>query len=120
MAKDETKRLSPAKLASNDNAFAALQKVSGYKPSNDAYKMDTGTTLATSMKSARDTEAQAIAALKTARDNAASAEWAMHNYVLGAKDQIAAQFGKSSNEFQSMGMKKKSEYKKPVKKAKGS
>jgi hypothetical protein len=28
----------------------------------------------------------------------------------GAKDQVAAQFGKDSNEYQSLGLKKKSEY----------
>ena len=117
MAKNETKRLTPKALSTNDAAMAALQKVSGYTPANSAYSMDKSAALAKSMKETRDTEAQAAAALKTARDNAVAAEWAVHNYMLGAKDQIAAQFGKNSNEFQSLGMKKKSEYKSPAKKA---
>lgn len=117
MADKETKRLTPRRLANNDTSFAALKIISDYKPANDAYTMDKGTTIAAAMKNARDTEDQAAAALKTARDNAVAAEWAMHNYILGAKDQIVAQFGKSSNEYQSLGMKKKTEYKKPAKKA---
>ncbi len=39
-----------------------------------------------------------------------------HDYMLGAKDQVKAQFGSSSNELQGLGIKKKSEYDKPTKK----
>ena len=53
------------------------------------------------------------AALDTARDDAAAAEWAFHNAMLGGKDQVKAQFGDDSNELQSLGLKKKSEYKSP-------
>lgn len=39
-----------------------------------------------------------------------------HDYMLGAKDQVKAQFGSSSNELQGLSIKKKSEYDKPTKK----
>ncbi len=48
---------------------------------------------------------------EAARDTANAAEWAFHNAMLGAKDQIIAQYGDDSNEVQSLGLKKKSEYK---------
>jgi hypothetical protein len=35
----------------------------------------------------------------------------MGREMLGAKNQVKAQFGDSSNEIQSLGLKKKSEYK---------
>jgi hypothetical protein len=38
--------------------------------------------------------------------------------VLGAKDQVIAQFGRDSNEAQAVGLKKKSERKPPARKAK--
>ncbi len=37
-------------------------------------------------------------------------------FVTGAKTQVKAQFGDSSNEVQSVGLKKKSGYKKPTEK----
>ena len=40
----------------------------------------------------------------------------MHDFVLGGKDQVKAQFGPSSNEYQGLGLKKKTEYDKPTKK----
>ena len=54
---------------------------------------------------------QAQATADSERDNAVAAEWDFHNFVLGAKEQVIAQFGKDSNEVQSIGLKKKSEYK---------
>ncbi len=36
--------------------------------------------------------------------------------MLGANDQVKAQFGPSSNEYQGLGLKKKTEYNKPTKK----
>ena len=50
-------------------------------------------------------------------DEAVAADWAFHNAVLGAADQVVAQFGKDSNEIQALGYKKKSEYKSPSKPA---
>jgi hypothetical protein len=54
--------------------------------------------------------------LKAARDNAVKKERAFHEAMLAAKDQIRAQFGASSDEYQSIGLKKKSEYKSRSKK----
>ncbi len=51
-----------------------------------------------------------------ARDNEVAAQWAFHDRIIGAKTAVKAQFGDSSNEIQSMGLKKKSEYKSPKKK----
>jgi hypothetical protein len=65
------------------------------------------------MVSKRDVEAQKQADLDAARDDSTAAEWAFHNAILGAKDQVIAQFGDDSNEVQSLGLKKKSEYKSP-------
>ncbi len=38
-----------------------------------------------------------------------AAEWAFHNAVLGVKDQVKAQYGKDSDELQSVGLTKESE-----------
>ena len=62
----------------------------------------------------RKTESQANAAADVARQAALRAEWFFHNLVLGAKGQVKAQYGEDSDEMKTIGLKKKSEYKRPV------
>ena len=45
-------------------------------------------------------------------------EWEFHNLILGAKDQVTAQFGRDSNEVQAVGLKKASERKAPQRRSK--
>lgn len=116
MAQNETRRMKPAQILTNVNSFSALQQLTDYKPVKTGMATKDGQLLLDTMNKSRAAEAQAEAALKTARDEANTAEWAFHNYMLGVKDQVTAQYGNSSNELQSLGLKKKSEYKRPVSK----
>lgn len=115
---NQTRRLSPAQIQADRDAFAALQAVAGYAPANPAYALAAITAAQTSLASAQQREAQAAAAAAAARDDAVAREWEFHNLVLGAKDQIIAQFGKDSNEVQAVGLKRKSEYSRPQRRAK--
>jgi hypothetical protein len=60
---------------------------------------------------------RAVQALATARDLAAAAEWALHDGMLGAKAQVIAQYGPDSNAVQLLGLKRKSERRRPVRRA---
>jgi hypothetical protein len=120
MANPKTKRLNPNILSDDVEAFYALKGIAGYTPSNPAYTIANGSNAKTLMDGQQTTEAQAKATFDGARDNAVAAEWAFHDFMLGAKDQVKAQFGANSNELQGLGLKKKSEYKKPKAKAVGS
>ncbi|HEV7375319.1 MAG TPA: hypothetical protein VGN95_11420 [Pyrinomonadaceae bacterium] len=111
MAKDESKRLNPALVESDKTSFAALQAISNYAPANPTYAMAAITTAQTELTAAQQAEAQAAAAAATARDNAVAKEWAFHNLVLGARDQVVAQFGRDSTEVQAVGLKRVSEFK---------
>ena len=51
-------------------------------------------------------------AFNDARDKMVALQWQQHDWVLGARDQVAAKFGKSSDQYAATGLKKKSEYKK--------
>lgn len=62
------------------------------------------------MEQAQAIEAQAKAAADAARDDAVAAEWEYHNNMLGATTQVAAQYTKNSNQYQSLGKKKPTEY----------
>jgi hypothetical protein len=113
MAKDQSKRLTPARLVEDTSTHDALKNVAGYTPSNPQFTVANNTSVFNTMIAAQTAENQAIAALATARDQAVAAEWAFHNAMLGSKTQVAAQFGKDSNQVQAIGLKKTSEYKKP-------
>ncbi|HWW76297.1 MAG TPA: hypothetical protein VNZ44_12930, partial [Pyrinomonadaceae bacterium] len=91
MAK-ESKRLRPSQVADDESNFAALQAMAGYAPANQAYTVAAIGAARAALQTARAAEAQANAAQATARDNAVAAEWQLHNLMLGAKDQVIAQF----------------------------
>lgn len=111
MAKDETKRLNPSVLEMDKASFAALQSIANYAPANPAYNAAAITAAHAELLAAQAAETQAAAAASAARDNAVGKEWSFHNLILGAKDQVIAQFGRDSNEVQALGLKKASEYK---------
>ena len=115
---NQNRRLSPAQIQADRDAFAALQAIAGYAPANATYALAAITAAHGALQSAQAAEAQAEAAYATARDNAVAREWEFHNLILGAKDQIIAQFGKDSNEVQAVGLKRKSEYSRPKPRAK--
>src|SRR5438045_1885840 len=118
MAKDQTKRLSSKDLGSDTSTNDALKTVVGYAPANAQYTVVNVKALYDAMVASQAVETQTEKALNTARDKAVAAEWSFHNAILGAKDQVKAQFGKDSNELQSLGLKKVSEYKRPSRKKK--
>jgi hypothetical protein len=111
MAKNESKRITPAQLQADRDSFAALQANDKYAPANPAFAIVAITAVHNGLSTDQQTEAQAVAAAAAARDNAVAREWEFHNLILGAKDQVVAQFGRDSNEAQAVGLKKKSEYK---------
>lgn len=107
------KRLTKKQIQEDIDAFAALQAVAGYAPSNADFSLANATASHAAMEASQTDEVQKQAALDAARDAAADDEWAFHNLMLGVKTQIKAQFGADSDELQAIGLKKKSEYKKP-------
>ena len=115
---NQTRRLSPPQIQADRDALAALQAITGYAPVNAAYALTAITAARGSLDGAQAAEAQADAAAAAARDEAVAREWEFHNLMLGAKDQIIAQFGKDSNEVQAVGLKRKSEYSRPRPRAK--
>ena len=110
MAKNRTKRLRPSVLQEDLDAYAALQAIADYAPANDDFKLEKGAAKKTAMETNQTTLVQKQAETDSARDDAVSSEWDFHDYILGSKDQVKAQYGKDSNELQSLGLKKKSEY----------
>lgn len=117
MGKNETRRLRPSQIQANKDNFAALKAITRYAPANPAYTVEAIDAVETSVTTSQQLESQTIAAAAAARDDAVGNEWQHHNLMLGARDQVVAQFGRDSNEAQAVGLKKKSEYKSPGRKS---
>jgi len=119
MAKDQTKPLDAGTLTDDKAAIDACAEISNYKPSNTDFSQAALDAAQKSLEATVTAYNQAEKAFAAARDNMVAAQWTRHNLVLGMRTQVKAQFGDDSNELQSVGLKKKSEYKsKAAKKAK--
>ena len=118
MARNQSKRLSPVKIEADENGFAALRSITAYTPINSRYALAALKAAHDDLQALRSAEAQAQAEAQAARNKAVAKEWEFHNLILSAKDQVIAQYGKDSNEVQSVGLKKKSEYSRPKTRAK--
>ena len=115
---NENRRLKPALIEADRTSFAALRGVAGYAPANPLFTVAKIAEVEAATRGAQAAEAQAAAALAAARDEAVAREWEFHNLMLGAKDQVVAQFGRDANEVQAIGLKKASERKAPRRRAK--
>lgn len=119
MANDQSRRMTPAMLKADLDAFAALRAIANYSPANPNFEVTVIETARQNMEHAQTAETQASAAYDTARDETVARQWEFHNAILGVKTQVAAQFGPNSNEIQALGMKKKSEYARPARRKSG-
>jgi hypothetical protein len=120
MAKNQTRRVVSAVLSADRQAFDALQGITTYAPANPAYTTAAIKAARDRMDDAQRAATQAEAAADAARDNSTAAEWEFHNVMLGADIQVKAQFGPDSDEYASLGNKKKSQYKTPTRNRKSS
>ena len=113
--KSEAKRLHKSILEKDIYAFRALKGITGYSPVHPELQLSNLSAKYDMMESHHDTETVKESEYKAAYDDSVEAEHVFHNLILEVKNQIRAQFGSSSNELQSLGLKKKSEYKSPAK-----
>jgi hypothetical protein len=117
MATNRSRRLSSDEIQANRHALIGIQSLHDYAPINREYSATTLAELGRTMDEAQQAEVRALQALAAARDAAAAAEWALHEGILGAKAQVIAQYGPDANAVQLLGLKRKSERKRPVRRA---
>jgi hypothetical protein len=110
----QTKRLKPNVLQKDIDTFAATKTLTpAYALSDSHFTVALMTTGQTNMGTAEGTQVTKKGEFRAARDVANAAEWAFHNLVLGARDQVRAQYGEDSDQLEAIGLKKKSEHKRP-------
>ena len=118
MADKKTKQLSPKILLEDLDAYAGMEGIAGYKPSNVGFASAIGQTLKQTMETSQSKEVQDRAVADASRDKKVSDEWEFHDFVRNMRIQMKAQFGESSDEVAAVGLKKRSEYKSPKQKKK--
>jgi hypothetical protein len=112
MTQNHTKPLKPSVIAADRDSLSAVQAITDYAPANSDYTTQSLLDAQAEMDARQSAVAQAEAAYKAARDEAVASAHRFHNKVVGMRDSVGAQYGKNSNEFQSVGRKKTTEYKK--------
>jgi len=105
------KRLNKKVLQEDREAFAALQAIEDYNPSNKEFELAKVADSHQEMVTDQTDEVQKHAAAGASSDKATDSERGFHDKILGAKNQVKAQYGENSDEYASLGMKKKDEYK---------
>jgi hypothetical protein len=113
MAKNQTIRVQPDVLEADQKAFLLLKDMSDYKPTNPACSIAAMSAKYEALRAAQEKELKLQDALTAARDATVAAGWDLHNGMLDVKVQVAAQYGTSSDQVASLGLKKKSERKAP-------
>lgn len=111
-------RLSPSILNADQDIFQGLQTITGYTPHRQEASLPQIEQAQAEMLKLQQLEAQLKAQYRAALDAARLAEWAFHNTILEAKTAVIAQFGADSSAAQTVGRKKKSAYKRPVRQKK--
>jgi hypothetical protein len=117
MADPKSKRLSPKILKADEDALAAIKKMTDYTPANSDFILTKLTPIETALGNTHDVERDKENAAANARDAACAAEWAYHDFAVGARKQVVAQYGEDSSQVQDVGMKRKSERAKPKRKS---
>ena len=109
MASNSTQRVPAQTLQADRESYIAMQSMTDYTPANVNYSSAELVDSYQSMEAALAAEINALHALQAARAAARQAERKFHEAILGATDQVIAQYGVDSNQVQAMGLKKKSE-----------
>src|SRR5262245_38231377 len=110
-------RLPAVDIQANRQALSGIQMLSKYTPMNSAYSAARLKELRQAMEQAQQAELRAARAQAIAREQAIAAEWALHDCLLGAKTQVIAQYGPDAHEVQLLGLKRKSERRRPMRRA---
>lgn len=114
MAVNQHKRLPQVTIETDRASLLALKKLSDYAPANTAIRAEAVTALESQLRQAEEAEILASKALDAARDARIAAGWDLHNAMLNVKAAVIGQYGANSDAVQSLGLKKRIDYRRPV------
>lgn len=108
------RRLTPAVINQDVDSYNGLTTIVGYSTKRSNATPEALQQAYQKMLAQQQIETERLALYRAASDAARQAEWEFHNAVLAMKEVVKGQFGSDSNEAQSVGLKKKSDRKRPT------
>ncbi|MEH2121326.1 hypothetical protein [Nostoc sp.] len=113
---DKTRRLPSQSISQDINSLHGLQTVSTYDTTRADASVANLLQAYQDMLMQQQAETEKLTLFRAATDAARLAEWEFHNAILAMKEVIRGQYGSDSDEAQAVGLKKKSERKRPSRK----
>lgn len=110
------KRLSRSMIDDDRQTFLALKNIPDYSPLNKDVEISKVEALEQAMQAAQDQETLQEHMLNALRDKSTLAERDFHDAITECKQQVRAQYGPNSDEVNSIGLKKKMDYQRRVRK----
>lgn len=108
-------RVSPSVIAADRSTLLALQGMSDYQPLNSAYSLAVILQHEANLTQAQQALIRAEEALALARRTQIEMADVFHNAILGAKEQVIAQYGSDAPAVQIVGLTRKSDRRRPSK-----
>lgn len=111
---DTSRRLTQNLLQQDIDSLNGLKAIPNYTTPRTQASLETLQQTYQAMLAQQQLETEKLALYRAATDAARLAEWEFHNSVLAMKEVVRGQYGSDSNEAQAIGLKKKSDRKRPV------
>ncbi|MFH7029683.1 MAG: hypothetical protein ACHBN1_31050 [Heteroscytonema crispum UTEX LB 1556] len=115
-AQDKTRRLPPQAISQDITSWHGLQTISTYDTTRADASVANLQQAYQAMLAQQQAETEKLALYRAAADAARLAEWEFHNAVLAMKEVVRGQYGSDSDQAQAVGLKKKSDRKRPNRK----
>jgi hypothetical protein len=111
---NQSRRLPPTVVSRDVAALTGLRTIPNYKTSRPEANLEKLQSAYQDMVTQQQLETERQLLSKAAADAARLAEWKFHNAVLSMKEAVIGQFGSDSDAAQAVGLKKKSDRKRPA------
>jgi hypothetical protein len=111
---DKTRRLRPQLIDQDVDSLHGLTTIPTYSTKRTDATPEALQQAYQAMLAQQQTETEKLALYRAAADAARLAEWEFHNAVLSMKEVVKGQFGSDSDQAQAVGLKKKSDRKRPL------
>ncbi|ACC83771.1 MULTISPECIES: hypothetical protein [Nostoc] len=113
---DRTRRLPSQSISQDITSLHGLQTITTYNTSRADASVANLQQAYQTMLAQKQAETEKLTLYRAATDAARLAEWEFHNAVLAMKEVVRGQYGSDSDQAQAVGLKKKSERKRPNRK----
>ncbi|MEH2074428.1 MAG: hypothetical protein V7K57_08540 [Nostoc sp.] len=113
---DKTRRLPSQSISQDITSLHGLQTISTYNTTRADASVANLQQAYQAMLVQQQAETEKLTLYRAAADAARLAEWEFHNAVLAMKEVVRGQYGSDSDQAQAVGLKKKSERKRPNRK----